>query len=184
MINIVISQQQAVNTELCRWSKHDLKICIQFRRFRWQIHLVMGRQWLLIDRINALWTSDVTFRRAHSRFIFNITVAPANCFTHCCIVTQSPCYGDYGKMRVCAKLCMNQHHSNTEKIHVCELVWRHDFYSVYAVKVRRHTPWSRVRCHGCRFTNSQFHSQFHSRRHSLRITLKYTTLVHMRSGYA
>ena len=43
----------------------------------------------------------------------------------------------------------------------------------YAVKVRRHSPWSRVRCHGCRFT----HCQFHSRRHSLRITLKYTTLV-------
>ena len=46
----------------------------------------------------------------------------------------------------------------------------------YAVKVRRHTPWSRVHCHGCRFT----HSQFHSRRHSLRITLKYTILVRMR----
>ena len=122
--------------------------------------------------------------QCHSRFIFNITVAPANCFTHFCIVTQSPCYGDYGNMRVCAKFCVNQHHSNTEKIHVCELVWRHDFYSVYAVKVRRHTPWSRVRCHGCRFTHSQFHSQFHSRRHSLRITLKYTTLVHTRSGYA
>ena len=45
----------------------------------------------------------------------------------------------------------------------------------YAVKVRRHTPWSRVRCHGsheCWFT----HRQFHSRRHSLRITLKSTTL--------
>ena len=37
----------------------------------------------------------------------------------------------------------------------------------------RHTPWSRVRCHGS-----------HSRWRSLRITLKYTTLVHMRSGYA
>ena len=55
---------------------------------------------------------------------------------------------------------------------------------LYAVKVRHHTPWSRVRCHGCRFTHSKFHSQFHSRWHSLRITLKYTTLVHMRSGYA
>ena len=44
-----------------------------------------------------------------------------------------------------------------------------------------------VRYHGsheCWFTDRQFHSQFHSRRHSLRITLKYTTLVHMRSGYA
>ena len=51
---------------------------------------------------------------------------------------------------------------------------------LYAVKVRRHKPWSHVRCHGCRFT----HSQFHSRQHSLRITLKYTTLVQMRSGYA
>ena len=54
--------------------------------------------------------------------------------------------------------------------------------ALYAVKVRRHKPWSRVRCHGsheCWFT----HSQFHSQRHSLRITLKYTTLVHMRSGY-
>ena len=50
----------------------------------------------------------------------------------------------------------------------------------YAVKVRRHTPWSRVRCHGCRFSHSQFHSQFHSRRYSLRITLKYTILVRMR----
>ena len=51
-----------------------------------------------------------------------------------------------------------------------------------AVEVRRHTPWSRVRCdsHGCWLT----HSQFHSRRHSLRITLKYTTLVRMRSSYA
>ena len=59
-------------------------------------------------------------------------------------------------------------------------------WSQYAVKVRRHTPWSRVRCHGsheCWFTHSQFHSQFHLRWHSLRITLKYTTLVHMRSGY-
>ena len=37
-------------------------------------------------------------------------------------------------------------------------------------------PWSRVCCHGCRFT----HSQFHSRRYSLRITLKYTILVRMR----
>ena len=54
----------------------------------------------------------------------------------------------------------------------------------YAVKVRRHTPWSRVRCHECWFTHRQFHSQFHSRRHSLRITLKYTTLVRVRSGYA
>ena len=54
----------------------------------------------------------------------------------------------------------------------------------YAVKVRRHTPWSRVRCHGCRFKHRQFHSQFHSRRHSLRITLKYTTLVCMRSSNA
>ena len=44
---------------------------------------------------------------------------------------------------------------------------------------RRHTPWSRVRYHGCRFT----HSKFHSRRHSLRITLKYTTLVWMRSSW-
>ena len=42
----------------------------------------------------------------------------------------------------------------------------------YAVKVRRHTPWSRVRYHGCRFTHRQFHSQFHLRRHSLRKTLK------------
>ena len=42
-----------------------------------------------------------------------------------------------------------------------------------AVEVRRHAPWSRVRCHGCWLT----HSQFNSRRHSLRITLKYTTLV-------
>ena len=53
----------------------------------------------------------------------------------------------------------------------------------YAVKVIRHTPWSRVRCHGsheCWFT----HSQFHSRRHSLCITLKYTTLVCMRSSNA
>ena len=64
-------------------------------------------------------------------------------------------------------------------------VWK--WGQIYAVKVRRHTPWSRVRCHGsheCWFTQSQFHSQFHSRRHSLPITLKYTTLVHMRSGYA
>ena len=32
----------------------------------------------------------------------------------------------------------------------------------YAVKVRRHMPWSRVRCHGshaCWFTHRQFHSQ-------------------------
>ena len=60
--------------------------------------------------------------------------------------------------------------------------WSHTY--VYAVKVRRHTLWSRVRCHGsheCWFTHRQFHSQFHSRRHSLRITLKYTTLVCMRS---
>ena len=59
-----------------------------------------------------------------------------------------------------------------------------EFYRIwqYAVKVRRHTPWSRVRCHGCRFSHSQFHSQIHSRRHSLRITLKYTTLVRMRSS--
>ena len=41
---------------------------------------------------------------------------------------------------------------------------------LYAVKFRHHTPWSRVRCHGCRFTYSQFHSQCHSRRHSLRIS--------------
>ena len=57
----------------------------------------------------------------------------------------------------------------------------------YAVKVRRHMPWSRVRCHGsheCWFTHRQFHSQFHSRRHSLRTTLKYTTLVCMRSTNA
>ena len=56
-------------------------------------------------------------------------------------------------------------------------------YYEYAVKVRRHTPWSRVRCHGsheCWFT----HSQFHSRRHSLCITLKYTTFVCMRSSNA
>ena len=39
--------------------------------------------------------------------------------------------------------------------------------AVYTVKDRRHTPWSCVRCHGCRFT----HSQFHSRWHSLRINL-------------
>ena len=51
-----------------------------------------------------------------------------------------------------------------------------------AVEVRRHTPWSRVRCHGCWLTHSQLHSQFHSRWHSLRITLKYTTLVRMRSN--
>ena len=49
-----------------------------------------------------------------------------------------------------------------------------------AMEVRRHTPWPRVRCHGYGFT----HSQFHSRRYSLRITLKYTTLVHMRCGFA
>ena len=58
---------------------------------------------------------------------------------------------------------------------------------LYAVKVRCHTPLSHVRCHGsheCWFTHSQFHSQFHLRWHSLRITLKYTTLVHMHSGYA
>ena len=55
--------------------------------------------------------------------------------------------------------------------------------SLYAVKVRRHTPWSRVRCHGCRFMHSPFHSPLHSRWHSLRISLKYTTLVHMRSSY-
>ena len=52
------------------------------------------------------------------------------------------------------------------------------------IEVRRHTPWSRVRCHGCWLTHSQFHSQFHSRRHSLRITLKYTTLMRMRGSYA
>ena len=36
-----------------------------------------------------------------------------------------------------------------------------DFNSVYTVKVRRHKPWSRVRCHGsheCWFTHRQFHS--------------------------
>ena len=49
---------------------------------------------------------------------------------------------------------------------------------LYAIEVRRHTPWPLVRCHGCWFT----HSQFHSRRYSLRITLKYTTLVRMRIG--
>ena len=63
------------------------------------------------------------------------------------------------------------------------LIWW-NFLMLYAVKVRRHTPWSRVRCHGCWFTHSQFHSQFHSWRYSLRITLKYTTLVRMCSGYA
>ena len=57
----------------------------------------------------------------------------------------------------------------------------------YAVKVRRYTPWSLVRCHGsheCWFTHRQFHSQYHSRRHSLRITLKSTTLVCMCSSNA
>lgn len=60
----------------------------------------------------------------------------------------------------------------------------------YAVKVRRHMPWSRVCCHGCTlcwFKRSQFHSQFNLRWHSLCITLKSlksTTLVHMRSGNA
>ena len=53
-----------------------------------------------------------------------------------------------------------------------------------AVEVRRHTPWSCVRCRGCWPTHSQFHSQFLLRRHSLCITLKYTTLVRMRSSYA
>ena len=37
----------------------------------------------------------------------------------------------------------------------------------YINKVRRHTPWPRVRCHGCWFTHNQFHSQFHSRQYSL-----------------
>ena len=50
----------------------------------------------------------------------------------------------------------------------------------YAVKVIRHMPWSRVRCHGCRLT----HRQFHLRRYSLRITLNSTTLVGMRNSYA
>ena len=72
--------------------------------------------------------------------------------------------------------------------HTCiKLILRYTYriiYGQYAVKVRRHTPWSRVSCHGCRFTHRQFHSPFHSRRYSLRITLKCTTLVHMRSGYA
>ena len=43
--------------------------------------------------------------------------------------------------------------------------------SQYAVGVKCHTPWSRVRSHGGWFTHSQFHSQFHSRRYSLRISL-------------
>ena len=37
----------------------------------------------------TLWKSDVTSREHISK----ITVAPANLFTHFCIVTQSPCYG-------------------------------------------------------------------------------------------
>ena len=61
---------------------------------------------------------------------------------------------------------------------------RYFMVNLYAVKGRRHTPWSRVRCHGCSFTQCQFHSPFHSRRHSLHITLKYTTLVCMRSSNA
>ena len=47
---------------------------------------------------------------------------------------------------------------------------------LYAVKVRRHTPWSRGPL--------SWIPGIHSRRHSLRITLKSTTLVHMRSRYA
>ena len=58
------------------------------------------------------------------------TVAPANWFAHFCIVTQSPCYG-YEQWVYAHNMCVNQQHSNTGEIRVCELVWRHDFYSVY-----------------------------------------------------
>ena len=54
-------------------------------------------------------------------------------------------------------------------------------YFLYAVKVRRHMPWSRVPLSwipGMWFTLCQFHSRWHS----LRITLKSTTLVCMRSS--
>ena len=64
------------------------------------------------------------------------------------------------------------------------LSWRLEVSHNTLLKSDCHTPWSCVRCHGCRFTHSQFHSKFHSRRHSLRTTLKYTTLVHMCSSYA
>ena len=55
--------------------------------------------------------------------------------------------------------------------------------SLYAVKVRRHKPWSRGPLSwipGMWFTLCQFHSRWHS----LRITLKSTTLLFMRSSNA
>ena len=74
--------------------------------------------------------------------------------------------------------------SVTFKPDLSELWWKYKHMLLKSdVTCRDHV----VCCHGsheCWFTHRQFHSQFHSRWHSLRITLKYTTLVHMRSGYA
>ena len=116
------------------------------------------------------------------------------------------CTDEYGRMRYPKNFVeigalstwrMETEESHTDKFHVRMILEVHLHFTIYgwnkstkcqerrayAVKVRRHTPWSRVRCHGsheCWF----MHSQFHSRRHSLRITLKYTTMVRMRCSYA
>ena len=82
------------------------------------------------------------FPRAHSAYISKITIAPANWFTHFCIVTQSRVLA-MEKARI-RTMCVNHYHSNTDEICVCELVWRRDFYSVYTLK----TPGSNVTSKG------------------------------------
>ena len=64
------------------------------------------------------------FLRAQSAYISKITVAPANWFTHICIVTQSPCH-DYGECTYTHNVrqpAQQQHWGNTH-VRACVTSW-------------------------------------------------------------
>ena len=73
----------------------------------------------LVIRCTSLTSLPASTYSAH---IPKPTVAPANWFTHFCIVTAIPVLWLWSMRVYIRTMCVNQHHSNTKEIRVCELV--------------------------------------------------------------
>ena len=76
------------------------------------------------------WKSDVTSSEHLARTSLK-SLSHLRIGSHTFALRRNPRVMAMENARICT-MCVNQHHSNTEGICVCKLVWSHDFYSVLA----------------------------------------------------
>ena len=89
-------------------------------------------QVILVELHNALWNSDVTSREHLACTSLKLLSHPqigSHTFALWCnphvMAMENACI---------RTMCVKQHRSNTEEIYVCELVWRHHFYSALVIR--------------------------------------------------